>query len=430
MFKNSKDDWPDRIIVNTNIEIRPALLQAMTQNARLDVDEPSERDRRDRSIMEYIWPNAKEICPDFSWTVDLHRRLVEIVHTRNLEDGRRLTIEFDISHSTTVDIELTKVIHPIDSWLNNVSHNHISVSKNLEYSHPEKQVICPEELHKQLFSFLEAHIRNSVVSFTWKDDRPSSATRTHPGLPRLIKDIVKGQLQRNCTIICIYRIKEENVLNYDISHSKLGKASLLPSDDSFNIRYQQYIQPTKDANGIGPYMKLVDHCQVIFSNANCSLKPQHSLFTAPGLTVTSHFHHNFPEQFIEIFKHSRKDDWPEQIVVKLLGKTHPFPYRSIGQEKYPDINELRELERRGRRSLLEYIWPNAKEICPDLREKPLEIVHPKADDGRRLVIEFAMNLATPGADWCKNYDYVCSFTFKTISVVSGLKKRLKKLTLF
>ncbi|KAI1697702.1 hypothetical protein Ddc_19566 [Ditylenchus destructor] len=233
---------------------------------------------------------------------------------------------------------------------------------------------------------------------------PPNATMTPPGLLRLINDLIEGQLQRNCSVICIYRMKGEEILKYDISHSKLVKATLLPSDHSL-------IQPIRDANGIGPYMALVDHCKVVFSNTNCSLNLQLSLQTAPGLTVTSHFHHNFPEQFIEIFKHSQKDDWPEQIVVKLLSKTRPPTYRSIHLNMIEaDINELRELERRdywawngnpdGLRlehcgaSMLEYIWPNAKEICPDLRKKPLEIVHPKADDGRRLTIEFAMNLAT------------------------------------
>ncbi|KAI1704509.1 hypothetical protein Ddc_16120 [Ditylenchus destructor] len=308
---------------------------------------------------------------------------------------RRLVVLCELySTSTTVDIELIKVIHPIDSWLNNVSANHLSVSKSLKYSHPEKEVIRPEGPHKQLYSFLDSHISNSAVSLTWKDHMPPNDTRKPPGLLRLIKDLVEGQVQRNCSIFYIHRMKGENVLNYDISLSKLGKATLLPSDDSFSI-----VQPTKD--GIGPYMALVDHCTIVVPRANRLLKP------APELTVTSHFHHNFPEQFIEIFKHSRKDDWPEHIVVNLIGKTRPAHW--MGSRH---------------RSILEYIWPNAKEICPDLRETPFQIVHPNAEDGRRLTIEFTMNLATPvySGSWYAHYEYNCTFTFKTILVVSGSEK--------
>ncbi|KAI1704507.1 hypothetical protein Ddc_16118 [Ditylenchus destructor] len=318
---------------------------------------------------------------------------------------RRLMVRCEIySTYTTVEIELTKVIHPIDSWLNNVSANHLSVSESLKYSHPEKQEICPEGPHKQLYSFLDSHLRNSAVSLSLTDDLPPNATRTPPGLLRLIKDLVEGQLQRNCSIICVYRMKWENVLNYDISNSKLGKATLLPSDHSLTL-----IQPIRDANGIGPYMALVDHCKIVFPIANRLLKP------APELTVTSHFHHNFPEQFIEIFKNSRKDDWPKKIVVNLIGKTRPRSWTGEylhGHSVYTSIPK--SVERRDR-SLLEHIWPNAKEICPDLRKRPMKIVHPNTKDGRRLTIEFAMNLATPEESWSKNYD--CSFTFKTTSTV-------------
>ncbi|KAI1693944.1 hypothetical protein DdX_20368 [Ditylenchus destructor] len=221
---------------------------------------------------------------------------------------RRLMARYSVlSEFTTVDIELTKTIHPIDSWLDNVSVNHISVSK--KFIHHKNQLIGPEGPHKALFSFLNSHIRNSAFSLTFPSELFSLWCDMPPGVMCLIKDLIEGQLQRNCSIIGIYKLKRKTKLNYEISPFGLGKASFLTSNHSISL-----IKPIRDANEAGRLMKLIDHCKVVFPNANRSRKP------APELTVTSHFRHNFPEQFIEIFKHSTKDDWPEQIVVKIIRK--------------------------------------------------------------------------------------------------------------
>lgn len=70
------------------------------------------------------------------------------------------------------------------------------------------------------------------------------------------------------------------------------------------------------------------------------------------------------------------------------------------------LEAFKELERQD--LLLEYIWPNASEICPDLLNRSMEIVHPNPEDGRRLMIEYM-----------KHTDIsvkICSFIFKTDNV--------------
>ncbi|KAI1704513.1 hypothetical protein Ddc_16124 [Ditylenchus destructor] len=261
--------------------------------------------------------------------------------------------------------------------------------KSFKYSHPENQVICPVGPHKALFSCLDSYIRNAVVSLGLMDEMP-------PGLMCLIKDLVEGQIQRNCSIISIYHHGSRSVLNPEISLAELLKASFLSGNKSFSL-----IQPIKKTNEVGPFMRLIDHCTIVCSIANGSRKP------VPKLAVTWNFKYNFPEQFIEIFKNSRKDDWPEHIVVTPVGQIRcPRSLAAMFHTAGTDRNELSDSHRRAR-SMLDNIWPNAKEICPDLHKKSMEIVHPNAEDSRRLTIEFTMN---PD----RNSDYICSFIFKTI----------------
>ncbi|KAI1701878.1 hypothetical protein DdX_15825 [Ditylenchus destructor] len=301
---------------------------------------------------------------------------------------RRLGVLIHIySEKTTVEIVRANGTHPIDPALNH--------KKCLEYSHPENQIICPEGPHKALFSFLDFHIRNSIVEYI-------TLTPTVPsGVMCLIKDLIDGQTQRNCFIASLRHSGGENVLNPEISLTELLKASFMSADKSFSL-----INPNKDAIrsliGIGPFMTLVDHCSVVFSTTN------HLRKQAQELEVSWQFNHNFPEQLIEIFKNSQKDDWPEHIVVKPITQfAKPYP------------NELSRLERQyssiDRSSLLEYIWPNANEICPDLRDRPMEIVHPNPEDGRRLTIVFTMIKPMNRLDQDIDSDYVCSFAFKTLS---------------
>ncbi|KAI1704514.1 hypothetical protein Ddc_16125 [Ditylenchus destructor] len=295
---------------------------------------------------------------------------------------RRLSVHI-YSKETTVEIQPTKVIRAV---------HHIRLmkpaAKSFKYSHLEKQVIFPEGPHKALFSFLDSHIRNSVVSLSLMGVMPL-------GLMCLIKDLIKGQIQRNCSIISIYHHGSRSVLNPEISLSELLKVSFLSASKSFSL-----IQPIRETNEVGPYMKLVDHCTIVCSIANRLRKP------IPRLAITWQFNHNFPEHLIEIFKNSGKGDWPEHIVVTPVGKIRPAPLRAKIQNKKPDIKDLSVLENRAQ-SILEYIWPNAKELCPDLRDRPMEIVHLNAQDDRRLTIEFTMN---PD----RNSDYICSFIFKTV----------------
>ncbi|KAI1704511.1 hypothetical protein Ddc_16122 [Ditylenchus destructor] len=270
---------------------------------------------------------------------------------------RRLGVLIHIySTKTTVEIVSANGTHPIDPWLNH--------KKCLEYSHPENQMISPEGPHKQLFSFLDSHIKNSIVEYIiLKPTVPHSVM----SLIKCLIDyyLIDCQIQHNCFIVSIRHKDSENVLNPEISLIELLKASFLSADKSFSI-----IKPSKDASEVGPFMTLVNHCNVVLSTTNHSRK--HA-------------------QELEIFKNSRKDDWPEHITVKPISKTRPAPFDYWTQNARPDINELIELHRQGG-SILDYIWPNAKEICPDLGERPMEIVHPNEEDGRRLMVEFTMNM--------------------------------------
>ncbi|KAI1704512.1 hypothetical protein Ddc_16123 [Ditylenchus destructor] len=293
---------------------------------------------------------------------------------------RRLSVHI-YSQETTVEIQRTEVIRPIH-------HIRINDKKSLKYYHQEKEVNCPDGPHRALFSFLGSHIRNSIVSLSLMGVMP-------PGVMCLIKDLIEGQLQRNCSIIGIYNHGSRSILNPEISLPELLKASFLSANKSFSL-----LEPIRETNEVWSYMRLVAHCTIVCSIANRSHKP------VPKLAVAWYFDYNFPEKFIEIFKNSRKEDWPEHIVVTPVGRIKPASLSAVLQNKKPDIKELSELERWDK-SMLEYIWPNVKEICPDLRDRPMEIVHPNMEDRRRLTIEFTMN--PDGYSY-----YVCSFIFKTI----------------
>ncbi|KAI1704516.1 hypothetical protein Ddc_16127 [Ditylenchus destructor] len=219
------------------------------------------------------------------------------------------------AHAELQRINFHRKFRPIDKRLKKSA-----VKMSLEYIHPENQAICPEGPHKELFSFLGSHIKNSTVSLNLTGSMPHG----------LIKDLIEGQIQRNCSIVCIllflcqpfssimYNHESESVLNPEISLAELLKASFLSATKSVSL-----LQPIRETNEIGPFMTLVDHCTIVCSPANRSRQP------VPRLSVSWHFNHNFPEQFIEIFKNSRKDDWPEHIVVTAVSKIEK-PGREYG----------------------------------------------------------------------------------------------------
>ncbi|KAI1703030.1 hypothetical protein Ddc_16723 [Ditylenchus destructor] len=155
------------------------------------------------------------------------------------------------------------------------------LQKNLEYSHPEKEVICPDGPHKALFSFLDSHIRNSAVSLSLGSWIP-------PGQMCLIKDQIEGQIQRNCFIASIIHTDYHNALNREISLIELLKASFMSANKCFSL-----IKPIKDASEVGQRMRSVEHCKVVFSTTNRSHE------SVQNFEVLWHFNRNFPEQFIE-----------------------------------------------------------------------------------------------------------------------------------
>ncbi|KAI1710638.1 hypothetical protein Ddc_13337 [Ditylenchus destructor] len=250
---------------------------------------------------------------------------------------------------------------------------HIKQRKWFSHDHPEIQTICLEGTHYELLSFLDSHIRNSVVSLDVLELVP-------PGVMCLIKNLIEGQIQRNCTISTIYHFTGKIVLVREISLAELLKVSFLSANKSFSI-----LNPIRELNEVGPFTTLLPFWRIIISANRLPYPVQ--------------------DPDLDIFKNSRRDDWPDHILVESCCRNTVTMAHCVDNKHIDYFQAFKELERQD--LLLEYIWPNANGICPDLRNRSMEIVHPNAEDGRRLTIEYRKNTDEFSVE-------ICSFIFKTV----------------